>query len=96
MNTYDIVRLYKQFETSDKRQKDYYNNTPKMQRFYDYLTTIISTLSVLQVLIKSNDTAIKENTDGVTLDEYQLNNISKAANYISIVNKKRQAAAANN
>ena len=91
MNAYDIVRLHLQFEAYDKRKKDY-SDTPKLQRFYDYLSMLIRVCSGLQTFI-SRDKGITRNTDYITYNEHEIDNISKAANYI-IRLEKRQAAAA--
>ena len=88
MTTYDIIRLYREFERYDKHTRDYPATTHKMERFNDYLNKLKSVCAALQVLLFTSDI---DTTDKLHLKEHELDNIGKAAQYFIRVETRTTA-----
>lgn len=93
MNISDMLYMYREFERYDRNTRDYADTTPKMERFNDYINKLIRVCSVMQAILRANDSTIKDKDyEYFDLTDYEILNIDKAVN-LFIRMEKRQAAA---
>ena len=92
MSVFDMLRLYSEFESYDRRTRKQWKYDNRIERFYNYLAELKSVCSAMQSFIETQERVIHDDSHILYIDD--INRISKVVNQFIRNEKERQTKAA--
>lgn len=91
MNTFEIIRLFQNFERYDKYTRDYAAHDTKAQRFNDYLSKMKCVIEELQQILEYNNIGLSGNN--ISINEHEIKRLNTATTFYFKLEKRITAAA---